>query len=338
MQIYFSPSNARVLLVPLLALAVIRQMIFFPPPTPAQDAPASRTKKSPDSSSTQLQAAEDSDRRQQGSPTTLKVRVNVVTVPVVVRDSSGHAVGNLQKENFEIFDNRKPQEIAQFTIEKTDHTDRDSSQSPATQNVKKIVIPARFTALLFDDVHANFGNLPQLQAAGSHFVSKGLSRDERLGIFTTSGKVTVDFTDDRAALQAGLRKLQPNPLPGSRGNTCPTLTHFSANQIVNRHDSRTTQAAIGEVSGECGVKDPKLAAEMVKAAAEQILTLGDMATNLALKALSDVVSRLSTLPGQRAVVLASPSFLVSDSEHHEYEVIDRAVRSHVIISTLDTRC
>jgi hypothetical protein len=38
--------------------------------------------------------------------------VNVVSVPVVVRDSSGHAVGNLQKENFEIFDNRKPQEMA----------------------------------------------------------------------------------------------------------------------------------------------------------------------------------------------------------------------------------
>ena len=338
MPTYPSPSNPRVLRLPaLLALAVILQTIFSPPPARAQEAPTSPTQKSPDSSATQSQAEAGTTQGPPGNPTTLKVRVNVVTVPVVVRDSSGHAIGNLQKENFEIFDNRKPQEITQFTIEGGDHADRNSSQSPGAQSVKKNVIPDRFTALLFDDVHANFGNLPQLQAAGSRFVAKGLSREERLGIFTTSGKVTVDFTDDRVALQAGLGKVRPNPLPGSRGNSCPTLTHYSANLIVNRHDSATTQAAIGEVSGECGVKDPKLAAEMVKAAAERILTLGDTETNLALKALSDVVSRLSTLPGQRTIAIASPSFLVSDSEHRENKIIDHAVRSHVIISTLDTR-
>jgi VWFA-related protein len=338
MQIYFSPSNARVLLVPvLLSFAVLLQTIFSPSPAPAQDAPASPTNNSPDSFSTQPQARADSGQRPPGSPTTLKVRVNVVSVPVVVRDSSGHAVGNLQKENFEIFDNRKPQEITQFTIERVDHTDRNLSQSLAAQGFQKNVIPDKFTALLFDDVHGNFGNLPQLQAAGSRFVATGLSREERLGIFTTSGKVTVDFTDDRAALQAGLRKLRPNPLPGSRGNSCPTLTHYSANLIVNRHDAATTQAALGEVSGECGVKDPKVATAMVRAAADRILALGDMETNLALKTLSDVVSRLSTLPGQRTIALASPSFLVSDSAHRENLVIDRAVRSHVIISTLDTR-
>jgi VWFA-related protein len=327
MPLHFSPSNARAPRpLALLLLAVILQMMLCSLPTTAQD-----------SSSSQSHPANDSNQQPQGNPTTLKVRVNVVVVPVVVRDSSGNTVGNLQRENFQIFDNRKPEEITQFTLEKTDHTHNDSSQSSTAWSAKKFVMPDRFTALLFDDVHANFGNLPQLQAAGLGFLANGLSRMERLGIFTTSGKVTVDFTDDRAKLQAALRKLQPNPLPGSKGNTCPTLTHHDANQIVNRHDSATTQAAIGEVSGECGVKDPKVAAEIVKAAAEQMLTLGDMETNLALKALSDVISRLSTLPGQRTIVLASPSFIVSDSEHREYQVIDRAVRSHVIISTLDTR-
>jgi VWFA-related protein len=327
MQVHFSPSNARsARALVLLTLAVFLQLIFCPLRAKAQ-AP----------SSSQSHPANDSDQQPQESPTTLKVRVNVVVVPVVVRDSSGNAVGNLQRENFQIFDNRQREEITQFTLEKSGPTHNDSSQSPTAWSAKKFVMPDRFTALLFDDVHANFGNLPQLQAAGSRFIANGLSRMERLGIFTTSGKVAVDFTDDRAKLQAALHKLQPNPLPGSKGNSCPTLTHYDANQIVNRHDSRTTQAAIGEVSGECGVKDPKVAAEMVKAAAEQMLTLGDMETNLALKALSDVINRLSTLPGQRTIVLASPSFLVSDSEHREYQVIDRAVRSHVIISTLDTR-
>ena len=100
------------------------------------------------------------------------------------------------------------QQITQFTLEQADHTERDPSQSRhQRRTVKKIVIPDRFTALLFDDVHANFGNLPQLQAAGLRFVSNALSRAERLGIFTTSGKVTVDFTDDRAKLQNALRRL-----------------------------------------------------------------------------------------------------------------------------------
>ena len=62
-----------------------------------------------------------------------------------------------------------------------------------------------------------------------------------------------------------------------------------------------------------------------------------MQTALVLKTLSDVVNRLSSLPGQRTIVLASPSFLMSDREHREYEVVDRALRAHVVISTLDTR-
>jgi hypothetical protein len=68
-----------------------------------------------------------------------------------------------------------------------------------------------------------------------------------------------------------------------------------------------------------------------------VLSLGDMQTALVLKTLSEVVGRLNTLPGQRTIVLASPSFLISDREHREYEVVDRAVRAHIVISTLDSR-
>jgi hypothetical protein len=37
---------------------------------------------------------------------------------VVVRDAQGHAVGNLQKEDFEVFDQGKQQVIFGFVIEK----------------------------------------------------------------------------------------------------------------------------------------------------------------------------------------------------------------------------
>jgi hypothetical protein len=37
-------------------------------------------------------------------------------VPVVVRDGQGNAVGHLEKENFQVLDNGKPQVITGFTI------------------------------------------------------------------------------------------------------------------------------------------------------------------------------------------------------------------------------
>jgi hypothetical protein len=52
------------------------------------------------------------------TPPTFKVRVNLVLVRVVVRDAQGNVVPNLKKEDFQIFDNRKPQIISSFTAER----------------------------------------------------------------------------------------------------------------------------------------------------------------------------------------------------------------------------
>jgi VWFA-related protein len=50
-------------------------------------------------------------------PTTFKVNVRLVLVRVVARDAKGHAVGNLHKEDFQLFDKGKPQVISQFSVE-----------------------------------------------------------------------------------------------------------------------------------------------------------------------------------------------------------------------------
>src|SRR5258708_39192681 len=53
------------------------------------------------------------------APATFKSKVNLVVVPTVVRDNKGHAVGNLTKEDFQLFDKGKPQIISRFTVEKS---------------------------------------------------------------------------------------------------------------------------------------------------------------------------------------------------------------------------
>ena len=49
---------------------------------------------------------------QKDEPALFKARVNLVQVPVVVRDRQGKAIGSLKKEDFLLFDKGKPQYIA----------------------------------------------------------------------------------------------------------------------------------------------------------------------------------------------------------------------------------
>ena len=54
------------------------------------------------------------------APITFSSRVNLISVPVVVRDREGRAVGDLRKEDFQVFDKGKLQVITKFSIEKSD--------------------------------------------------------------------------------------------------------------------------------------------------------------------------------------------------------------------------
>src|SRR6266851_8595019 len=62
-------------------------------------------------------SSENAEVSSHDTPTTFKVRVNLVLVRVVVRDSQGKIVSNLKKEDFQLFDNRKLQTISSFSVE-----------------------------------------------------------------------------------------------------------------------------------------------------------------------------------------------------------------------------
>ncbi|MFN7998898.1 MAG: hypothetical protein U0Q18_35065 [Bryobacteraceae bacterium] len=50
-------------------------------------------------------------------PPTFRTRTNVVLVPVVVRDKEGHTVGSFTQDDFQLFDEGRPQKIIQFSVE-----------------------------------------------------------------------------------------------------------------------------------------------------------------------------------------------------------------------------
>src|SRR5580658_6747649 len=79
-------------------------------------------------------------------------------------------------------------------------------------------------------------------------------------------------------------------------------------------------------------------APIVQQYAQTALNFGDRDTRVALDTLNVVVRRLSRLPGSRTIVLASPGFyLTIDHRGIESDLMDKAIRANVTISSLDAR-
>lgn len=274
---------------------------------------------------------------------TFKVRVNLVLVRAVVRDDRGRALGNLKREDFQLFDNKKEQVITKFEVEQPGfrvvNAEKDSTGEPGATPAKKPVVPDHYVAYVFDDIHLKTGDLmPVRDAADRHL--KTLEPTVRAAIFTTSGQVMLDFTDDHQKLHAALMRLFPHPIGMSGEKECPDISYYMADLIQNQNDLQALAVAAADALACAFNNDRRSAAAarmMAETAASRVLALGAHNTHIALGTLRVVVRQIALMPGQRTVVLASPGFLNPDERQEEMDLIETAVRSNVIISSLDAR-
>jgi VWFA-related protein len=280
---------------------------------------------------------------------TFKVNVKLVEVRVVVRDAQGHAVGNLHKEDFQLFDKGKPQIISQFSVEqpgsqaakeqKTAEEHPSDNSSPAAA-AKPVSVPQRYVAYVFDDVHLKFADLtPVRDAAERHFAT--LRPTDRAAIFTTSELTTLDFTDDRTKLHETLLRLRPNPISGAIRHDCPEISYYQADLIINKRDPSAERIATVEAN-RCGPIAfgglPLTDADAtVRSVSMGVLSAGEHESRVSLVSLKDAVRAISRMPGQRSIILVSPGFITPEMENENADIIDQAVHSQVIINALDAR-
>ena len=278
--------------------------------------------------------------------------VNLVPVRVVVHDSNGKVVTGLIKEDFRLFQDRRPQTISHFSVETPASAAQQvvrgqpsdaSTDQPVASTSGNLAMPSRFVALLFDDVHLNLQDLMQVRLAALRFLDTSVEPTERVAIFTTSGQTQVDFTDDRARIREMVKQLLPHFIGGydpSGTSQCPPMNYYEADLIQNKNDQQAQAAAIADAIACSGFSGPTAATQarsLVVSTAMQLISAGEINTEYAVRRLVEVVRRISALPGQRTIVLVSPGFLTPEHEYDVSEIIDRATRANIFINTLDAR-
>ncbi len=305
--------------------------LLFAQTPPSTDAPA-KTDAKPDPAQAPA-SGENQEVSSRDTPTTFKVRVNLVLIRVVVRDSHGKLVPNLKKEDFQLYDNRKLQNISSFSVETPETraaatvVSSPEPGSPAAADSvgsKTAALPQRFVSMIFDDVH--------FSVQDATFVRDSASR-------ATSGQITQDFTSDHEKLSSALLGIVPRPLAFHSSTNCPDLNYYQADLIVNKNDPQALAVAAQETIA-CtpgGNLPPAVAQAMAQAAASQAVSAGDSETEYVYRHLEEAIRRLASMPGQRVLVLVSPGFITTTLQSEASEIVDRATRGNIVINTIDAR-
>lgn len=278
------------------------------------------------------------------SDVTFKVAVNLVSVPVVVRDRDGHPVDDLKKDDFELLDAGTPQVVTRFIVktpavnEGQGETSGKAGQPGASEiavNPAVTPVPDWYLVYMFDDLHLEFGDLDRARDAARRQLRHLSDPATRIAVFSTSGLTALDFTSDRAVVDQALKKMRPASLSSTaHGATCPPqVSYYLADQIINRSNRDALNFVIAEEMG-CSSKSPELDARIE---ARRALDEGDRDVRVALANIEATVRRLSVMAGQRTIVFVSPGFISLSLLPELDGVIERAARNGVVINTLDAR-
>jgi VWFA-related protein len=314
-----------------------------PPPLPLNALPVSPVAAPPD------------------QPVSFRADVNLVLVPVVVRDRKGDAIGGLLQQDFQLFDGGRPQEITHFLVQHNTGAGGDTYSPDAQANrAKAQEVPStkQFVAYLFDDVDIRFEDLVSVRDAAWRYISQSTHQADLTAIVTASGKVLADFTNNRTKVHDALFQLRPNPLYRPAERQCPDVSYYQALQIDSGigggMDNRVAGGKATAATGPTAVAirdlencdplfdprtskpDPVAEAMKVEAAARRVVDSREREVSAVLNSLGILAARMASLTGQRSIILVSPGLLITDAlRPKQMRVIDQAVRGGVVVSALD---
>jgi VWFA-related protein len=273
--------------------------------------------------------------------------VNLVPVKVVVRDKRGRAVGGeLKQSDFILADRGKEQTISRYSLERQDRTEAqvtaervDEAGRPVFQPrpERPAVIPERFLAYIFDDVHTDISDLIRAREAAVKQMVEVMDPSTRVAVYTTSGQTQLDFTDDQEAVADKIRSIRRWSADQAETD-CPPLNYYWASLVLNGNDPEAFNALVENVI-VCMPGTPADAAQqMARSMSIAKLAQGQRESRMGLAIVQDVVGRMGAMPGTRSIVYVSSGFILDPQlRFDEQHVFAAAIKAKVVVNTLDAR-
>ncbi|MFN0119295.1 MAG: VWA domain-containing protein [Blastocatellia bacterium] len=327
--------------------AVMAMSGISPRPAPAQTNPPGQNpgRQPPAQNDQQKEPRKDTDQE----PVT-RVETQIVQLDMVVTDKAGKLVGDLRQEDFQLFEDGKPQEISYFSVGTSTRQARWIAPAAKTSGPAKpgekapaVEVPTgRHIVLAIDDLHLAPANLVYARQALLKFIEQQIGAEDQAALITTSGQLGMfqQFTTDRAALQRAINRLSVQERKVGGNFEVPRILPYQA-ELIDRNDTDALTVAVNELVAKMNIPRD-MAVREVQGRARQIIAENTNITRGTLGTLENIVRELRELNGRKVMVLVSDGFLLglgtgSGAEDQLRRITDAATRSGVVIYSIDAR-
>ena len=150
---------------------------------------------------------------------TFKAQVEYVEVDAVVTDQQGNFVRNLKKEDFQVFEDGKPQTISTFTVVDipVERAERPLfSSQPIEPDVQSNERPfdGRVYVMILDDLHVDALRSQQVKRSARLFIERNLGANDLMAVIYTGGRSAdaQEFTSNKRLLLNAVDKFMGRKL------------------------------------------------------------------------------------------------------------------------------
>ena len=276
--------------------------------------------KAPDKSSDKSQTK--SQDKKKADDDIIKISAELVQVDVLVSDKDNKPVGGLKREDFELFDNDKPQQVGFFSFEES-KLRQVEAEAETERALPRVMTPAnlrRVIAFVVDTLHIGSDSLYRTRKLLAEFVNTRMEPGDLVLIVPTGGGSGIyqQFTADQRLLRLAVSQLRQ---PFILDNDSPARRSSTSNAVLSLLPRLAETDPHGNSQAGINTGDP----------------VEDSDVRASLASLEGTIDAMKHFPGRKIGVFISEGLRTfrTSTTSELTETTYRAARANVVFYAID---